>query len=49
MYLLYHAHVSIVTGKAFGDDNCVRFSYAASDEKLVEAIRRIREALAKLK
>src|SRR6185436_20809899 len=49
MYLLHHAHVSIVTGEAFGDDECVRFSYAASDEKLVEAIRRIKAALEKLK
>jgi aspartate aminotransferase len=49
MYLLHKAHVSIVTGEAFGDANCVRFSYAASDEKLTEAIRRIKEALTRLK
>lgn len=49
MYLLHKGHVSLVTGEAFGDPNCVRFSYATSDEKLVEAIRRIREALSKLK
>lgn len=48
MYLLNDAHVSIVTGEAFGAPNCVRFSYAASDDKLVEAIRRIRESLLKL-
>ncbi|MCX6291911.1 MAG: pyridoxal phosphate-dependent aminotransferase [Bacteroidetes bacterium] len=49
MYLLHKAHVSIVTGEAFGDDHCVRFSYAAADDRLVEAIRRIKEALEKLK
>ncbi len=49
IYLLHKAHVSIVTGDAFGDSDCVRFSYAAADEKLVEAIRRIKEALTKLK
>ena len=49
MYLLHHAHVSIVTGEAFGDPDCVRFSYAAADDRLVEAIRRIKEALSKLK
>ncbi len=49
MYLLHKAHVSIVTGEAFGDPDCVRFSYAAADDRLVEAIRRIKEALSKLK
>jgi aspartate aminotransferase len=48
MYLLHEAHVSLVTGEAFGDHNCLRFSYAAADDKLVEAIKRIRTALAKL-
>ncbi|MEP7170674.1 MAG: pyridoxal phosphate-dependent aminotransferase, partial [Bacteroidota bacterium] len=48
MYLLKDAKVSIVTGEAFGDDKCVRFSYATSDKLLVEAIRRIKESLAKL-
>jgi len=48
MYLLHHAHVSLVTGEAFGDDNCVRFSYATADEKLVEAIKRIKTALLNL-
>jgi aspartate aminotransferase len=41
--------VSVVTGAAFGEPNCIRFSYAASDDKLVEAIRRIKEALKLLK
>ena len=49
MYLLHKGHVSLVTGDAFGAPNCLRFSYAAADDKLVEAIKRIKEALAKLK
>jgi len=49
MYILNTAHVSLVTGDAFGAPECVRLSYAASDEALVEAIRRIKEALAQLK
>jgi aspartate aminotransferase len=48
-YLIYHAHVTLVTGKAFGDENCVRISYATSSEKLIEALKRMKEALAKLK
>ena len=48
MYLLYNAHVSLVPGEAFGEDNCVRFSYATSDEKLTEAIKRIKTALLQL-
>lgn len=48
MYILDHAHVSVVTGEAFGDPNCIRLSYAASEEDLREAIKRIKEALAKL-
>jgi aspartate aminotransferase len=47
-YLIYHAHVSLVPGDAFGDENCIRISYAASTEKLVEALKRIKDALAKL-
>ena len=48
MYLLREARVSLVTGEAFGDNNCIRISYAAADEDLVKAIGRIAEALAKL-
>ncbi|MDN5200525.1 pyridoxal phosphate-dependent aminotransferase [Fulvivirgaceae bacterium BMA10] len=48
MYILDHAHVSLVTGDAFGDPNCVRLSYAASEEDLKEAIKRIKEVLSKL-
>lgn len=49
MYLLNNAHVSIVTGSAFGIDTCVRISYAASESQLREAIGRIKAWLAKLK
>ena len=49
MYLLYEANVALVPGAAFGDDNCIRFSYAASNEVLIEAVKRIKEALLKLK
>jgi aspartate aminotransferase len=48
-YLLNEANVATVMGSAFGDDNCIRLSYATSEELLIEAIRRIKEALAKLK
>ena len=48
MYLLEVGHVATVGGAAFGAPTCLRISYAASDEKLTEAIRRIKEALAKL-
>lgn len=48
-YILHNAHVAIVTGSAFGADNCVRFSYATSEERLRKAIERIGEACAKLK
>ncbi|QEE48297.1 pyridoxal phosphate-dependent aminotransferase [Flavobacterium alkalisoli] len=46
MYLLEHANVATVTGDAFGNPNCIRFSYATSEEQLIEALRRIKEALA---
>jgi len=49
MYLLNDALVSAVSGDAFGAPNCMRFSTAAADDKLVEAFRRIKESLAKLK
>ena len=47
-YLLTEAHVALVSGSAFGEDNCIRFSYATSEELLIEAMRRVKEALAKL-
>ena len=48
MYILDNAHVSVVTGEAFGDPDCIRLSYAASEENLRKAIAQIKEALAKL-
>ena len=48
MYLLETAHVATVGGDAFGDPECFRMSYATSDENIIEAMRRIKEALAKL-
>jgi aspartate aminotransferase len=48
MYLLDKAHVALVTGEAFGAPECIRFSYATSDEKLTEALKRIKNALGNL-
>lgn len=48
MYLLNTAHVSSVTGRAFGDAESIRISFANSMEKIEEGYRRIKEALAKL-
>lgn len=45
MMLLEKAHVATVTGDAFGNPNCIRFSYATSEEQLIEALKRIKEAL----
>jgi len=47
-FLLQEAHVACVSGSAFGEDNCIRFSYATSEELIIEAMRRMKEALAKL-
>ena len=47
-YLLDEAHVALVPGAAFGDDACVRLSYAVADEVLADALRRVGEALARL-
>ena len=49
LYLLEEAHVATVGGDAFGDPDCFRMSYATSDDNIREAMRRIAEALAKLK
>jgi len=46
MYLLEHANVATVTGDAFGNPDCIRFSYATSEDILTEALKRIKEALA---
>ena len=48
MYLLNEANVALVTGDAFGNTSCIRISYAASEEVLTEAMKRIRTALEKL-
>lgn len=48
MYLLKEGHVALVAGAAFGNNNCIRISYAASDEQLRESVKRIKEAVAKL-
>lgn len=45
LFLLEHALVATVTGEAFGSPNCIRLSYAASKEQIIEAIKRIKEAL----
>ena len=49
MYLLEVGHVATVGGDAFGDPECFRMSYATSDDNIREAMRRIKEALARLK
>ena len=48
MYLLEEALVATVTGDAFGNPNCIRISYAASQEQLTEALKRIKEAVSQL-
>ena len=45
LYLLEEALVATVTGEAFGNPDCIRISYAASQEQIIEAIRRIKEAV----
>jgi aspartate aminotransferase len=49
LYLLEEGHVACVGGTSFGAPECIRMSYATSDENIVEAIARIKAALAKLK
>ncbi|MEO0554439.1 MAG: pyridoxal phosphate-dependent aminotransferase [Bacteroidota bacterium] len=49
IYILEKAHVSLVSGAAFGNPDCVRLSYAASEENLKVAIKRISEVLAKFR
>lgn len=48
LYLLGEAKIALVSGEAFGDKNCLRMSYATSEEKLKQACQRMKEALAKL-
>ncbi len=47
-FLLDQAHVATVAGTAFGDDNCIRISYAASEKDLLEACQRIEKAMHQL-
>ena len=47
-YILDNAYVALVSGEAFGSNNCIRLSYATSEKDLIEAARRIKEVLAKL-
>lgn len=48
LFLLDEGLIALVTGEAFGDDKCIRLSYAASEDVLIEALKRIKETLAKL-
>ena len=48
-YVMANAHVGLVSGTAFGDPNCFRLSYAASEEQLREAVRRLKNVLSLLK
>jgi aspartate aminotransferase len=48
MYFLNEAHVALVSGDAFGDGECLRISYATSEEKLIEAMSRLKNAVLKL-
>ena len=45
LYLLEEANVATVTGEAFGNPNCIRISYAASEAEIKEAVARIKKAL----
>src|SRR5574344_1369269 len=49
LYLLEKAHVACVGGNSFGAPECIRMSYATSDENIVESMKRIKAALAELK
>jgi aspartate aminotransferase len=49
IYLLEVGHVACVGGKAFGDDDCIRMSYATSEDNIREAFRRIADAVRQLK
>ncbi|MDP4227253.1 MAG: pyridoxal phosphate-dependent aminotransferase [Bacteroidota bacterium] len=48
LYLLNKGHIATVPGSAFGDDHCIRISYATSDENLAEAMKRMKASLEKL-
>jgi aspartate aminotransferase len=48
MYLLESGHIAAVPGAAFGAPDCIRISFANSDENLEEAMKRLKNALAKM-
>ena len=48
MFLLDVGYLALVPGAAFGEDRYIRFSYATSEQNLIEALKRMKEALAKL-
>jgi aspartate aminotransferase len=48
MFLLNKGLIALVSGEAFGDNNCIRFSYAAAEDVLIESIKRMKETLALL-
>lgn len=48
MYLLNNAHISLVTGKAFGEPKCIRISFANSMQNIEEGLKRVKEGLSKL-
>ena len=48
MYLMNDAHVSCVTGKAFGEPDCIRISFANNTKNIEEGFNRLKEGLAKL-
>ena len=48
MYLLNTSHISLVTGKAFGEPKCLRISFANSMKNIEEGLKRIKDGLAKL-
>jgi aspartate aminotransferase len=48
-YIMSNAYVGLVSGSAFGDPNCFRLSYAASEDQLREAVRRMKEVLGRLR
>jgi aspartate aminotransferase len=49
MYLLNNYYIAVVSGNAFGNPNCIRLSYATSEDLLIEACKRLKEGLINLK
>jgi aspartate aminotransferase len=48
LYFLENAHVATVSGSAFGAPKCIRLSYATSEEQIIEAVSRIKQAVSQL-